>query len=124
MGGQYGVSESVKTAATLASLVNVSYKLVKGNWLAVFELAGTFNLLSGVKFEDFKKEVLELDEMEREQVEQAFSMKLDLADKVLQARLGDSADAINEIVDLVNEAMQVVDHGKSIVVRVKTILGV
>lgn len=125
MGGQFGVVESVKVAQTAASLLNAVVKIVKGGGLfAIFELVGPFNILSTVKFDQFKSEVLELDAGEREQVEQAFALKLDLSDKVLQQKLIESADAINEAVDLVFKGVAVGNDILALVARFRQILGV
>jgi hypothetical protein len=120
----YGIDESKKIAGAVASTLNTGSKMIKGNFLSVFELLGPFNVLKTVNLELFKKEISDYSAEERLQVQQAFAMKLDLQDKAVQQKIVEATDSLNEAVDIVLEGISVFDKAKGVVLRFKTILGV
>lgn len=123
MGGKYGIAESTKIASTIGSLIVIGSKLLKGNFLALFEIVGPLNLIRTVDLEAFKKEVTDYDQAEREQVEDAFKLAIAPLDDDLEAKIGEGADILNEAVDVVVHALTVVEEGKAVIERIRTLIG-
>lgn len=121
MGGKFGVEEAKKIVVSLASVINVGAKLLKGNVLALFDLVPVLSVLKTVNLEQFKKEILELDKPERDGLDVAFVMALKIDDQVALQKIIEGANGVNDAVDVVNEGLLVVESGKAVVVRAKDV---
>lgn len=124
MGLVHGVEELTKVAETVAALTNIGYRVAKGSYLALFEVAGPLNVLRGVNFEEFRLELSELDPSERETVELAFDAKLDLADDFIEKKIEEGVDIFSDAVGTVEEFVRLMGEGRVLLERVKALVGV
>lgn len=124
MAEQYGIDELLKIADSVADLVNVGEKVLKGNYLALFQLSGTLGALRSVDFAKVKAEIADLDPGELEALEKSFDVKLDIADAVMKQKIEDGVDILGDCVTLAEESVKVFQDGKAIVEKFRSVVGV
>lgn len=108
----------------LAGLINVGFKVVKGDFLSLLGLLGTVKDLQSVDFNQVKADLLTLSDADRATLESQFDSALSLSDSVIQQKIVDSADALNQAITVGEEAVKVYEDVLSVVNRFKSILGV
>lgn len=120
MGGQFGIEELKKSVVCVAEVVNVVDKLLnKGGLGVLFGLITPINVLKALNLEQLKKEISELDEAERHEVQAAFKAQLKLVKPDVQAKIEGGIGHVEKAIGLVNKGIGLFNEGKGFVEEVK-----
>lgn len=115
MGGAHGVSEIQKVLDLAVELGNVIDVMANGGSIFSFSrLIDEVSALQGMNFEEFKKQIAELDAEDRGNLEMAVKAKLELHNKSLEAK-------IEQGVSLVEELVGIAESGLAFVMKVKAL---
>lgn len=118
MGGLLGVEQISKVLDVVVEGLNVASKIAhKGGVLSVIAMVDELSALGTLDFEVLKKEVAELDGEDAKRLNDLVAAKLDLVDKVVEAK-------IKALPSLALECLAVAQEVLAVVAKVKTFIGV
>lgn len=108
----------------LGGVVSDVFKITKGNIGAVFSIIARIGFFKTFDFKQAYADFLVLAPAEREALEQKFDAALEISDPVVQKKIADSADALNDTFSVVVEAEKVFEDAKAVVAKMRAVLGV
>lgn len=129
MAEKYGI-EKLKSYLVdgVVPVMNIGSQIVHGQWWKIVSLQGPISLFGNFDFEAVKKELSDLSEAEREDLEKSFQNGLSLVNKEVQQKFVESVDALEQAIDLVEEAVLFVEEniekGQALYEKFKKIVGV
>lgn len=125
---KYGVVVLKGCAEAGAEVLNVVSKVLnkQGLW-HLLGLQGAVKVFTSLDFAALKEELKDLSEVEREEVEAAFQMKLALVKKEVQAKLVDAVNLVEDGVDFVEDVVEsgagYFTRGKDLFQKAKALVG-
>lgn len=127
-GGQYGVDQLRKFVDLAGELMNVGEALLnKGGLFQLFRLTDEASAMSSVDMDLVKKQYREMDEEDRGVLLSALKSKLDLDNDILEKKIEDGADLVEDAlvlgVQAYNDAVDYYGKVKAMAVRAEEILG-
>lgn len=116
MPGQHGIEQIKKVALAGAELLNVLSKVIhKHGVFTIFQLSDELMSLGNLDGEALKKELSELDQQERDSLKLAVKEKLVLQNPIMEKKIEDGMDVVDEAINIVVEALKIVEKAKAIV---------
>ena len=124
-----GIDNLKSSSVAVAKCLNVASKVLnkQGLW-HLLELQEPISVLSKVDLASLKAEILDLQDSERKEVEDAFKGALDLVNKDVQVKIGAAFGLVEEAVAFVESAVTDLSalyvNGKDLYLKARAFLGV
>lgn len=117
------MQELTPIVQALAALVSVVYSIIRGNFFAIFNLAGPVLALKNVDFSKVLVDLSKLTEQDLKTLEGQFDAAVSVSDQVVAKKIADIANGLHGAVTVGEEVVKVYDDAMAVVAKFKTIVG-